>query len=502
MQFCPPSAIVHTWIVASQQPKSGRSALPRPLASSESRFPDRRSSMDMEPTYSDASPPGPPPPPSLALAAAPLGGGEQEVRIACRHPGCNKTFRRREHLNRHARSHDATPAVHKCFICDRSFVRKDILHRHVLQHNVPPDDNPKRTQRACESCRQRKIRCDANDPCSACQASNVACVRRSLSMRSRSIRGLRTSGASSHMKPQQAGQQMGAEVGLLFGDGQVDDEAGHHLQNHDGTEGVDRFDDESDYSSCEEDWNGALVDDNDNENETHPPHRPTLSRSLTSHSSSHGNHHSPAQASSTQASQTFPKATLSTLTPSSFFFRLAPGTPLPATASTISPKPPAFATPAQTQTQTQMQTQTQTHRSTPRSMIGSQAPSSVASVSGLSPPVPPLRSPSAAGSAGGILGSAEEDFMVWMENFDQETLNTILMPDFAHMPNMAPIPSPEPGNIGQLEAFFHEVSAFSGSIMCGKQRDKKRKEKRKKRGKQNGSDTRVLLPGGLDYVLI
>ncbi|PSR80198.1 hypothetical protein BD289DRAFT_491001 [Coniella lustricola] len=362
----------------------------------------------MEPTPRDAASP-----------SGRRGGGEQEVRIACRHPGCNKTFRRREHLNRHARSHDATPAAHKCFICDRSFVRKDILHRHVLQHNVPPDDNPKRIQRACESCRQRKIRCDADDPCSACQASNVACVRRSPSMWSRGSRGLHASGASSHhTQSGQAGQmQMRAEAGLLFGHGQGGDE--------------------SDYSSCEEDWNDALMDGNGNENETQTPLRPAVSRSLDSHSSSHDNDQSPAQASSTLASQTLPKPTLSTRTPSPLFFRLAPGTPLAATTSTISPKPPA-----------QTQTQTQIHRSTPRS---------VASDSGPFSRVPPLRSPSAAGPAGGILGSAEEDFMAWMEHVDQEMLDTMLMPDYSNMPNMAPIHSPEPGNLGQLEALFHEL---------------------------------------------
>jgi hypothetical protein len=94
----------------------------------------------------------------------------------CRHGGCTKVFRRKEHLNRHERSHESM-RPHKCYLCNKSFARKDILHRHVLLHNAPPGEGPKRTLLACKTCRRRKIRCDSNESCSACEAAGVRCVR-------------------------------------------------------------------------------------------------------------------------------------------------------------------------------------------------------------------------------------------------------------------------------------------------------------------------------------
>ncbi|KAK8102446.1 hypothetical protein PG984_015592 [Apiospora sp. TS-2023a] len=94
----------------------------------------------------------------------------------CRQKGCPKAFRRREHLNRHMRSHGES-RPHKCYMCNKAYARRDILHRHVLAHNAPPGEAPKRTLLACKTCRRRKIRCDSETPCSACEVSGVRCVR-------------------------------------------------------------------------------------------------------------------------------------------------------------------------------------------------------------------------------------------------------------------------------------------------------------------------------------
>ncbi|KAJ5578043.1 uncharacterized protein N7459_007007 [Penicillium hispanicum] len=119
---------------------------------------------------------------------APLSSGP----FVCASPNCGKSFLRKEHLNRHRLQHTSL-RPHKCFICGRSFTRRsvvhlqpskrlrspgssDILNRHVLQHNVPPD-GPKRTSRACQSCRRRKTKCDSNTPCASCTENGETCVR-------------------------------------------------------------------------------------------------------------------------------------------------------------------------------------------------------------------------------------------------------------------------------------------------------------------------------------
>ncbi|KAL3479735.1 hypothetical protein BJX99DRAFT_60528 [Aspergillus californicus] len=93
----------------------------------------------------------------------------------CAQPNCDKSFLRKEHLNRHLATH-TNSRPHKCFICGRSFSRSDTLNRHVLQHNVPADGG-KRTPSACQTCRRRRSKCDSSQPCSVCVQRGEICVR-------------------------------------------------------------------------------------------------------------------------------------------------------------------------------------------------------------------------------------------------------------------------------------------------------------------------------------
>ena len=47
---------------------------------------------------------------------------------------CSRCYKRREHLRRHARSHDASARLHHCNVCGRSFHRRDHLVEHELSH--------------------------------------------------------------------------------------------------------------------------------------------------------------------------------------------------------------------------------------------------------------------------------------------------------------------------------------------------------------------------------
>lgn len=54
-------------------------------------------------------------------------------RFGCTVAGCTKRFHRREHLNRHLKSHDPN-LQYKCHICGRRYARSDVLKRHIEFH--------------------------------------------------------------------------------------------------------------------------------------------------------------------------------------------------------------------------------------------------------------------------------------------------------------------------------------------------------------------------------
>ncbi|KAJ5151305.1 uncharacterized protein N7482_010557 [Penicillium canariense] len=91
----------------------------------------------------------------------------------CYFPGCNASYRRKEHLHRHEAKHFQLQDF-SCTNCGRGFGRSDTLRRHVRQHHkiIAP---PKRSQRACENCHAGKSRCEGGVPCYGCRRRRIQC---------------------------------------------------------------------------------------------------------------------------------------------------------------------------------------------------------------------------------------------------------------------------------------------------------------------------------------
>ncbi|KAI0112168.1 hypothetical protein GGR51DRAFT_568978 [Nemania sp. FL0031] len=95
-------------------------------------------------------------------------------RFECTVPNCKKLFRRKEHLTRHLKSHDAQ-LQYACHICGRRYARSDVLKRHVEFH--PQNYKSKRNFVACARCRESKTKCDEENPCSPCRRKGLQCAR-------------------------------------------------------------------------------------------------------------------------------------------------------------------------------------------------------------------------------------------------------------------------------------------------------------------------------------
>ncbi|CAG8909757.1 unnamed protein product [Penicillium egyptiacum] len=93
--------------------------------------------------------------------------------FSCHFPGCNASYRRKEHLHRHEGKHFQQQAF-SCTNCGREFGRSDTLRRHVRQRHgiIEP---LKRAQRACESCHAGKSRCEGGVPCNECVRRKIPC---------------------------------------------------------------------------------------------------------------------------------------------------------------------------------------------------------------------------------------------------------------------------------------------------------------------------------------
>ncbi|KAK4129800.1 hypothetical protein N657DRAFT_653081 [Parathielavia appendiculata] len=88
-------------------------------------------------------------------------------------PVCFKTYKRREHLQRHRSSH-TSERRHRCPLCGAAFQRSDVLRRH-LQTCYGPGAPPSSRRRACDRCVRQKKACNAAQPCLNCEKRSLEC---------------------------------------------------------------------------------------------------------------------------------------------------------------------------------------------------------------------------------------------------------------------------------------------------------------------------------------
>ena len=88
-------------------------------------------------------------------------------------PVCLKTYKRREHLQRHRSSH-SSERPHRCILCNASFQRTDVLKRHLQTCDGAPNTSSGR-RRACDRCVRQKKACNSGQPCQNCERRSVAC---------------------------------------------------------------------------------------------------------------------------------------------------------------------------------------------------------------------------------------------------------------------------------------------------------------------------------------
>ncbi|KAK3935642.1 hypothetical protein QBC46DRAFT_271313 [Diplogelasinospora grovesii] len=88
-------------------------------------------------------------------------------------PVCFKTYKRREHLQRHRSSH-TSERPHRCILCNASFQRTDVLKRHLQTCDAGSNASSSR-RRACDRCVRQKKACSAGHPCQNCEKRTVLC---------------------------------------------------------------------------------------------------------------------------------------------------------------------------------------------------------------------------------------------------------------------------------------------------------------------------------------
>lgn len=88
---------------------------------------------------------------------------------------CSKSYKRREHLQRHTLTH-LTTRLYRCNVCGAAFSRTDVLRRHSQTCNVKAT-NPTttRSRRACDRCAHQKKACNLGRPCRNCQSKATPC---------------------------------------------------------------------------------------------------------------------------------------------------------------------------------------------------------------------------------------------------------------------------------------------------------------------------------------
>jgi hypothetical protein len=98
-----------------------------------------------------------------------------DTMVACNYTGCTAQYRRKEHLNRHARKHYPAARL-TCEDCGKTFDRSDTLRRHRQLHLRDGQESMPRAARACDRCHTSKTRCDGKEPCDACSQRGLRCT--------------------------------------------------------------------------------------------------------------------------------------------------------------------------------------------------------------------------------------------------------------------------------------------------------------------------------------
>lgn len=106
---------------------------------------------------------------------------------------CEKSYQSRGSLTRHLRNHSVGNAHNVCPTCGVAFSRRDLLRRHSQIHRLPEHnpissltytENPQHTSSvprrrchtACQPCRRARIKCNGQNPCAQCVASQEECL--------------------------------------------------------------------------------------------------------------------------------------------------------------------------------------------------------------------------------------------------------------------------------------------------------------------------------------
>ena len=87
---------------------------------------------------------------------------------------CSKSYKRPEHLQRHAATHRPT-RDYQCGRCCATFQRSDVLCRHAKICSGTTFKRPSTVRRACDACIKGKRRCSSNPPCLHCRKRGLVC---------------------------------------------------------------------------------------------------------------------------------------------------------------------------------------------------------------------------------------------------------------------------------------------------------------------------------------
>ncbi|GFF38041.1 C2H2 type zinc finger domain protein [Aspergillus udagawae] len=90
---------------------------------------------------------------------------------------CFKSYKRREHLQRHRNSHSAD-RPHRCPACPSTFQRADVLRRHLrtCDRIISSAYQGATRKRACDRCARQKKACNGARPCQKCSKKGVECA--------------------------------------------------------------------------------------------------------------------------------------------------------------------------------------------------------------------------------------------------------------------------------------------------------------------------------------